>query len=72
MAGVADGSVKSEELLERIGNVEGREEVVDGKESGLCVNEVNARIVAEDADVAIRVGEEAAGEGEEVGKSDRK
>lgn len=67
VAGVGDGHVVSEKLLETRRDVEERraEDGVDGEVLGLGVDEVSAGVVAEDVDVAGGVGGEAAGEGGE-------
>ncbi|KAK9194767.1 hypothetical protein WN944_005474 [Citrus x changshan-huyou] len=64
--GAAEKKSKAEKKLRK----EAKKAKNSLRESGTSM--VDARVVAKDADVAIRVGEEAAGEGEEVGKSDRK
>jgi len=66
MAFVTDSPIKSEEVLNNIRHIRRRENISD--EDGLCdgVDEVDAGVVADDVDVSVLVGLEAAGEGREV------
>lgn len=72
MAGVADGSVEGEEMVEVVGGDVGwSEEVAEGEGGGIGVEEVDAGVVAGDVDVAVGVGGETAGERREERERER-
>lgn len=66
VAGVADGAVEREQVLDAIGDVSGAQNVSGGETGGRCVDEVDARVVAGDVNVTIGVSGQAAGQGRET------
>lgn len=62
MTAVTNFPVKSEEFLERFGDIGRGQEVVDEESGGSDMNEIDASIVAVDEDIAIGIGLQAAGE----------
>ncbi|GMP69222.1 hypothetical protein CsSME_00028561 [Camellia sinensis var. sinensis] len=69
MAFVADSPIKSKPVLDRVGNIGGRENVANVNVRGIGVKEVNSGVIACDVDVALGIGGETAGERGEVGES---
>ncbi|CAL5407401.1 unnamed protein product [Camellia sinensis] len=69
MAFVADSPIKSKPVLDRVGNIGGRENVANVNVRGIGVKEVNSGVIVCDVDVALGIGGETAGERGEVGES---